>query len=236
MKKNVMMRIASILLVAVMLTTCAISGTYAKYVTAGTAGDSARVAEWGVSVVATSDNIFDATYNKTDDAYTGTLSVDAGSEDVVAPGTTKANLTDLTLTGTPEVAARVSYTATLTLTGWEDKDGNEYCPLVFTVESAEFKIGGKNLDNEDITTVAELKAAVEAAIAKCSKDYDPNTNLADVASTTDAPTITWSWPFSTSDANDVKDTYLGDVAAGKYAGKTAATISLSVDITITQID
>lgn len=234
MKKNKMMRAASVLAVAVLLTTCAISGTFAKYVTSGNAGDSARVAKWGVSVVATTDNIFDATYNDEDATYSG-LSVSA-LEDVVAPGTSKANLTDLTLTGTPEVAVRVEYTAVLTLENWKDADDNEYCPLIFTVEDKEFKIGGKDLDDNDIITVAQLKAAVEAAVAKCSKDYAPNTNLAETASTTDAPTISWSWPYSTSDANDVKDTYLGDVAAGKYVGKSTATISLTTSVTITQIN
>ena len=46
MKKNKMMRIASALLVAVILTTCAISGTFAKYVTSTPGSDSARVAKF----------------------------------------------------------------------------------------------------------------------------------------------------------------------------------------------
>ena len=235
MKKNRMMRLASGLLVAVLLTTCAISGTFAKYTTAGNTSDSARVAEFGVVVNATADNIFDTKYSDEDANYSG-MAVDAGTDDVVAPGTTKANLTDLKLTGTPEVAVRVEYTATLTLENWEDVDGNEYCPLIFTVESNEFKIGGKDLENNNITTIAGLKAAVEAAVAKCSKDYEPNTNLELTASETDAPTVTWSWPYYTSNDNDVKDTYLGDVAAGKYPGKDAATVALTTNVTITQIN
>ena len=47
MKKNKMMRIASVLLVAVLLSTCAIFGTFAKYTTSVTSQDSARVAYWG---------------------------------------------------------------------------------------------------------------------------------------------------------------------------------------------
>ena len=45
MKKNRMMRVASALLVAVLLTTCAISGTFAKYITAEDATDSAAQAK-----------------------------------------------------------------------------------------------------------------------------------------------------------------------------------------------
>ena len=54
MKKNRMMRVASALLVAVLLTTCAISGTFAKYVTTESGSDFARVAKWGVNVEAES--------------------------------------------------------------------------------------------------------------------------------------------------------------------------------------
>ena len=48
-----MMRVASALLVAVLLSTCAISGTFAKYVTEGSGSDTARVAKFGVTVTAT---------------------------------------------------------------------------------------------------------------------------------------------------------------------------------------
>lgn len=47
MKKNKMMRLASCLLVAILLTTSVISGTFAKYTTSSTGTDSARVATWG---------------------------------------------------------------------------------------------------------------------------------------------------------------------------------------------
>ena len=51
MKKNMMMRIASVLLVAVLLSTCAISGTFAKYTTTVRGSDSVTVAKWDVEVV-----------------------------------------------------------------------------------------------------------------------------------------------------------------------------------------
>ena len=62
MKKNKMMRLASFLLVATLLTTSMISGTFAKYVTEGSASDSARVAKWGVEVEATDDTGFKKVY------------------------------------------------------------------------------------------------------------------------------------------------------------------------------
>ena len=52
MRKNKMMRTASGLLVATLLTTSVISGTFAKYTTEETGSDSARVAKFGVEITA----------------------------------------------------------------------------------------------------------------------------------------------------------------------------------------
>ena len=48
MKKNKVMRFASLLLIATLLTTSVISGTFAKYTTSDSAQDTARVAKFGV--------------------------------------------------------------------------------------------------------------------------------------------------------------------------------------------
>ena len=113
MKKNKMMRIASILLVVTLLSTCVISGTFAKYVTKAEGQDQARVAKWGV-LVTVEGNAFADKYAATDEAYLeaeGEYSVvsSVAGEQVVAPGTS-AEEADLalvaTVKGTPEVAAR----------------------------------------------------------------------------------------------------------------------------------
>ena len=56
--KNKMMRIASVLLVAALITTCAISGTFAKYVTKVSGEDTARVAKWGILLGMEGDDLF----------------------------------------------------------------------------------------------------------------------------------------------------------------------------------
>ena len=48
MKKNKMMRIASVLLVAVLLSTCTISGTFAKYASTASQTATASVATWDI--------------------------------------------------------------------------------------------------------------------------------------------------------------------------------------------
>jgi hypothetical protein len=237
MKKNKMMRLASALLVAVLLSTSVISGTYAKYVTTNTMKNSARVAKWGVEIT-TSGSVFSKIYATTDNTrYAGPNSVESSdTSKLVAPGTTDGN-TVVEMSGVPEVAYKVDYTPTLTLDGWnvtvdltDDGVDNpvtmEYCPLVFNVNGTEYKIDGST-----INTVAELKSKVEAAITGISKSYGPNTDLTTVT----YPTVTWSWAYGIFDGiseNDIKDTYLGDQAADG----NAATVSLQVKTTVTQID
>ena len=232
MKTNTMMRVASVLLVAVLLSTCAISGTFAKYVTTDSGSDSARVAKWGVTITP-NGTLFEKQYAKNDNTYTVGDNTVASNDtwNVIAPGTT-ANLTEVELTGTPEVATRVTYVATVNLDGWVLTDGTtEYCPVYFTIEGKTYGTAdaGVELDNT-CANVNALKTAIAEAIAGCNKDYAPNTNLASVAN--DYPTVTWTWAFHTSDANDAKDTDLGNkAAAGNYA-----VVQIIIATTVTQID
>lgn len=220
MKKNKMMRIASVLLVAVILTTCAISGTYAKYVTSGNGSDSARVAKFGVTVTGTADT-FKETYAKNDTSFTLAANTVVSTEDVVAPGTF-GSMAAFTITGTPEVAVRVAFAGSLELGDkWVDSTSAYYCPIEITVGTTTFK--GTTYASAD-----EFEAAVNAKIATYTKDYEANTDLSTISA--DAPAISWKWAFEGND--DVKDTHLGDQAA---AGN-AATIYLDVTATVTQID
>ena len=213
MKKNIMMRLSALLLVAVLLTTCVISGTFAKYVTTNSAEDSARVAKWGVTVTVAS-SAFEKEYAATDTETEITNTVVA-AVDVVAPGTS-GTLATVALSGAPEVAVEVKYEATLNLEYWEVA-GTYYCPLVITVGLDKF--AGK-----DYSTADAFEAAVKAAIDAYTEEYDANTDLSSSAS--NAPTISWEWAF---EGDDVKDTALGDAA-------TAPTIEFELSVTVTQID
>ena len=223
-KKNNALRAASTLLVTVLLSTCAISGTFAKYVTSGSGTDSARVAKWGVEITATGET-FAKSYAKDDTSFTvHTYTVVSAADDkVVAPGT-KGNMAAFTLNGIPETAFRVSFVGTMELgDNWVDATNQYYCPIEITV-------GTDTLNGMDYSNADEFEAAVKAKIAAFSADYAANQDLSKL--TAGVPDISWEWPFYTSDSNDVKDTFLGDQAV---AGN-AATISLSVSATVTQID
>ena len=219
MKKNTMMRIASVLMIAVLLTTCVISGTFAKYTTTGAAAnDSARVAKWGVTITpdANTDNTFTQTYAK--DSTTSFDNTVVAGVDVVAPGTSGA-LANVDIEGTPEVAVKITYVADLVLTGWE-VGGAVYCPIVITVNGTDYKVG-----DAGIADTAALESKVEEVIAGLAAEYAAGTDLAstDVA---DDVAISWAWAYT---GDDVKDTALGDAT-------TAATIEITVTTTVTQID
>ena len=220
MKKNRMMRAASALLIAVLLTTSAISGTFAKYVTSKTGTDTARVAKWGVEITANGET-FAEKYKTDDSVFTETYSVISTGK-VVAPGT-EGSMASMTLSGTPEVAARVTYTADLDLSDNWVVNGDFYCPLVIKVNDTAF-------DGRAYTSAADFEMSVENAIAAYSKSYAAGRDLSEVA--TDSLGVTWEWPFSTSEDNDKKDTALGNVAVTG----DAATVSLTVNTTVTQID
>lgn len=231
-KKNVLMRSAGLLLALVLVTSCFVGSTFAKYTVGGKGENTARVAKFGVTVTAKAD-MFATEYDTDDQNVVGTIAKSVISTDkVVAPGTKKEGFVASTIAGTPEVAVRVSYEAKeFKLTNWTTNGTDEYCPLVFTVNGTEYKIG-----NTGIANVADLQDAVTGAIKAYTKDYAPGTNLSNVGADTLA--ISWEWPFETGTndteklANNAKDTALGNRAA---AGN-AATVSLTLATTVTQID
>lgn len=232
-RKNHTLKLAGILLALVLVTSCFVGGTFAKYVTEGTGSDSARVAKFGVTVTA-NGSTFAEQYATDDETVRAIASSVVSSErkKVVAPGT-KGDMVSMTLSGSAEVAVKVTYKATVNLGDKWVADGVYYCPLVITVNN-------KNINGLDYTTAADFAAAVEAEIDGYTKNYVANTDFSgDQAANyeKDSLKVSWRWNFEATqfakgDQTDEKDTILGNAAA---KGK-AATISLEVVTTVTQID
>ena len=114
MKKNKMMRLASVLLVLTLLSTSVISGTFAKYTTQDSASDKARVAKWGVELQVVG-NLYGDTYkdtivNDTTLTVKSSETVDGKLVDVVAPGTKNDEGFTFSLNGTPEVSSKIKAT------------------------------------------------------------------------------------------------------------------------------
>ena len=243
-KNGKTLRVAGLLLALVLVTSCFVGGTFAKYVTYGGGMDEARVAKFGVKVTATGD-VFAKVYDAKDPTlqdYNGDAIAKSviSSDDYkrVAPGTKMDDALTVSVTGTPEVAVEVKYEAHVTFTtdhlnpvdNWKDADGNYYCPLVITVNGT--KYDGLKYNSSD-----DFKAAVESAINNLTKNYPANTDLG--ASASKGVTISWEWPFEVTKTDgkvdhtiDVKDTFLGDQAAEG----NAATVGIVVATTVTQID
>lgn len=238
-KKNRTLRAAVLMLALVLITSCFVGGTFAKYVTSGDAGDNARVAKWGVSITAhDTGDVFAKEY----DAIAGQdNTVIAGGEyKVIAPGTKKDNAALVTLSGKPEVSVQVTYNAEhFSLTGnWiGDENNTFYCPLIIKVTG---KVGDavktETINCVEKTSAAEVETAVKNAVAACSATYGPNTDLSTVAG--DGLKISWEWPFegtANQGQTDAKDTYLGNQAA-TATGLDIPAIHIPVTATVTQID
>ena len=231
MKKNVMMRIASVLLICVLVTTCGISGTFAKYTTKATSADAARVAKWGVTVTG---SLADANGMFTVSPEGNVVS--STTESVVAPGTS-GTLTDFNISGKTEVAVEVKYDVTaFTLTGWLI-DTIEYCPLIITVNTTKYYWGAAlytgvaDTDSDGvISTIEEFQNSVIAAIEAENTNYAPQATVAD-----ENLIVSWEWEFeqnTVATQSDDNDTKLGKLAE---AG-SAPTINLEIDCIIDQVN
>ena len=121
--QNKIIKIAAALMILCLMTTCAISATFAKYATTDSTEDTARVAKWGV-VLSASGTLFGKNYaantaTSNSDAIIAALTSHSASthsvvanDKVVAPGTKNDVGVQLKLTGTPEVAFSVAASTT----------------------------------------------------------------------------------------------------------------------------
>ena len=220
MKKNKMMRLASLLLVMVLMTTCVIGGTFAKYTTSVESSDTARVAKWGFEP-ATMDlsNLFLG-------SYTNVVSNDG--KDVIAPGTEGSTTFAFAFDETngangPEVA---------------------YIFSVSVVASCDDAIAANpnilwQLDENGYGTWDEMIADITALSgdASGSKQYAPNTLPAGFTSADETHTIAWKWIFDENATNKESNTANGDVLDTAMGNDDElADCSIQITITATQVD
>ena len=237
-KKHWTLRAAGLLFALVLITSCFVGGTFAKYVTSKSASDTARVARFGVVIEAHDNTAFKTTYD-TDTA--GISSVTTSTTDsLVAPGTKEDNAVILSITGKPEVAVHVELAMTGTdvvlmagtypdLTTPNPNDTfaltEPYYPVVFTLK--------KNGSEPISGTISEINTKLGAL----SKDCAPGTNLS-----TEFGTYTLSWEWKFEGGNDQADTLLGTLATSATAipgvggGNYSPLVHFKLTATVTQID
>jgi len=216
MKKNRMMRLASILLVCVLLTTSVISGTFAKYTTSVESSDTARVAKWGFNTASINfEDLFEESYTN----------VAAGTEAmaIIAPGT-KGEVAfkfENSLDGAPEVA----YTFKVDTTGSAcadaiQKNANITWALAKTSEKATATYG----------TWTQLIADIEAL------DEDKDYAVGEIPAMVDTEyTILWKWNFNNADDGNDNDNF-NDTDLGNLAAAGDLVVTLKIAITATQED
>ena len=210
MKKNRMMRIAAVLLIAVLLTTSVISGTFAKYVTEVSSSDSARVAKWGFNTASINfEDLFAASYTN----------VANGSDDlaIIAPGT-EGEVSfkfESTLNDGPEVA----YTFKV------DTEGSSCADAIQKNANIQWK-----LDDGEWGTWSALITAIENLDG--NKDY----GVSELPAMVNVEhTVAWQWTFNNTDDGNDNDDY-NDSDLGNTAVDEQLAVTLIITITATQID
>lgn len=251
MKKNKMMRLASGLLVAVLITTSTISGTFAKYVTTDSASDSARVAKWGV-MLAADGYLFDDTYKLAsnipgedgDDAAALSVVSDTTAfapytkgENIVAPGTENNDGITFSITGKPEVDVSVSVAYTtlnnadkdIFLNGTDLPDTTTYDDTTdkFSITNyypIKYTLWQKTSGASEYTEVAGAKDVNLSALkAKMSETLNKTYDAnTDLATVLGDFKITWKWDFGVAGA-PANDYDRADTLLGNLAAGTAYT-------------
>ena len=238
MRKNRTMRVAALLLALTLITSCFVGGTFAKYTTSTTGGDSARVAYWGFDQAATTSiDMFDG-------EYSGVKS--SNTDNVVAPGTSKTTTfafgytpkaeTFNALTAGAIAAPEVAYTFTVNATITGDYDALDANPnFKWTLQK------GTETATQ-YSSVADLIAAVKALSGDNSgtKTYAPGTLPTAFTSADEVYTIGWTWLFETADDGNSEN---GSEMATQDAADTAMgnaqdldDVTFSITITATQLD
>lgn len=252
MKKNWILRLGLLAMVLTLVTMPMVSSTYAKYVTAATATDTARVAKWGVTISANTANLFgDAyedgvdsvktTWSSTPSAASITVNAAVQGQKVLAPGTTGSFT--FTITGTPEVAVDLDVAATITPTGWTVLAANDYQPVKFTFSNGtKFWDGDSWEAGSTPISAAQLQAGI---LSLDNSAVNPNTNLATMNGGTGNYTVNWVWPFTVAgfttlvkDAVPDPDVFYSYDEADTILGNlgTAPTLAITLTITATQIN
>ena len=210
MRKNRMMRLASLMLVLVLLTSSVVSGTFAKYVTTVSGTDTARVARWGFTGDTTNitiGNLFMNAYNNVD-----------ADVDVIAPGTENSAKFEFAYNGAAGTAPEVKYNFTVSTDGSNCADAiKNNANIKLAVYKTSDGVGAAAWGTWDA-----MIAAIEDLDG--TETFDPG----ELPAISEEYTVAWKWDFYTDKTADEKDTTMGNAASD--------VVTLKITVTATQID
>lgn len=209
MRKNRIMRLASAMLVFTIVTTCAISGTFAKYTSTASGSDTATVAKWSFEAIGEDIAV---TGGKTDLKFKlfDTVKDTAGADESdvkagkIAPGTSGSFA--IKVKNTSEVTAQ--YTIKL-----EETNGSDI-PLQYSLDGQTWSDSIAELSTTDLT---DKTLAMESGEA--------------------THTVYWRWVYEgTTSGAHASQTDATDTTLGIAAQTTAPTVTIEATITATQVD
>lgn len=229
MKKNRTLKVAAILLVLTLITSCFVGGTFAKYITTNTASDQARVAHWGFDqgTATAMANLFNT------DADTGILSGEQDGYTLIAPGSSGSqtfSFVNADAATNPEVAYKVTFavTGTPATLSTELEDA-----LVFSLKLVDGE--GDDIDGsvQNNLTWPQLQAELKKLSGADTgvKEYAPNADLPDALKNGNQIVVGWTWAWSTEDAANTRDNTLGNEIIAQLE-----TLALSITVTVEQLD
>ncbi len=214
MKQNKTYKILTGLTLVTILTTTVIGSTMANFTSASDVNDSAKVAVCNLAV--TGEDLFNKSYisdvKELKESSTYTVKAD---NKTLAPGT--RNEVFLKVNGETEVYVDATHSIDVEFDGdWVDGDGNFYCPIEFKIirynsdtTKDEYTVSGSTY-----TSKQDLLDALAANV--CHSTYRANAAFQDYIPVS----ISWNWPFSSSEANNAKDTALMNKSLTNKIGLT----------------
>jgi len=207
MKKNRLMRIAALMLVLTLATSCFVGGTFAKYTSTATVDDVAKVAKWSVKLG--TEQIASTTSTDVEiDLFTTISDVDGSGDDaqvkdgkLIAPGTSGSFA--LSLTNESEVDAKYTMSLAAAETGGD-------IPIEYTLTPTV-----ADSWKSDITELNTADSLKDEALAMGATDQA-------------TAVVYWRWVFNGDDA--------ADTALGVAAQTTAPSVTVTATIVIEQVD
>ena len=231
MIKNKAMRLGYVMLVLALLTTCAISGTFAKYTASSETKDVARVAYWGFT---SSDTTTLALFNHGDAKVVSGGTVNEVSN-VIAPGTTNSadlifsyNVLNDTIKA-PEVSYtfKVEAENTGSTTFLDNADGFNWT----------LKVGEDGTENKYAKT-SDLLTALNNLSASDTVSAGSLPSTVFDGTTAKKITIGWRWDFTdesstaSDDTKEMRDT--ADTAFASVDEANLQNVKLNIKVTATQ--
>ncbi len=259
MRKNKTMRVAALLLALVLITSCFVGGTFAKYITSVEDTDNVRIAHWGFAKE-TGDfpsipgwnfpdaPSFDLFAKEYDEGVSDKSVVSGNGDKVVAPGTTKEAeilfvYKDSGIEGVdaPEVDYNLTVSASLSAHELLDPQNDRLDWYVKYTPEGEEEVKVEYATYEELlrgiaglvgTEVDYTYSEKDGAAVSCTQKYEAGT-LPTWLTKDNTLTIGWGWNFEDAGKTvewDETDTYYGNLSAVYgYADKLTFTIALTAE-------